>query len=63
MKVHVDQDTCTGCGLCPDLCPEVFEMEGDVATVKVGAVPAEAEESCREAESSCPVDAIRTEPS
>jgi len=63
VKAHVNQDTCTGCGLCPDLCPEVFEMEGDVATVKMDTVPAEAEESCREAENSCPVDAISTESS
>lgn len=61
MKAHVDQDTCTGCGLCPDICPEVFEMEGDVATVKVDTVPAGAEESCREAADGCPVDAIRVE--
>ncbi len=61
MKAIVDQDTCTGCGLCPDTCPEVFEMEGDVARAKVDVVPPEAEDSCREAAESCPVEAISLE--
>ena len=31
MKAEVDQDECTGCELCIDTCPEVFEMVGDLA--------------------------------
>ncbi len=58
MKAAVDQDVCTGCGLCPDICPEVFEMEEDTATVKAGDIPAEAEASCRDAMENCPVEAI-----
>ena len=59
MKAIVD-DTCIGCGLCPQVCPEVFEMNNEnVAVVKVTPVPAEAHETCREAASSCPVDAIK----
>jgi len=58
MKAAVNQDTCTGCGLCPDACPEVFEMAGDTAHVKVDVVPAEAEMTCRDAMANCPVDAI-----
>lgn len=61
MKAIVDQDTCTGCGLCPETCPEVFDMEGDVATVKVDTVPPEVEGSCREAAEDCPVEAISIE--
>ncbi|EGT5236377.1 ferredoxin, partial [Clostridioides difficile] len=26
MKANVNQDTCIGCGLCPSICPEVFDM-------------------------------------
>ena len=26
MKAVVDQDTCIGCGLCPSICEEVFEI-------------------------------------
>jgi ferredoxin len=57
MKVKVDADSCTACGLCIDTCPEVFDM-GDVAEVKVDVVPADAEESCREAVDSCPMECI-----
>lgn len=58
MKAKVDANTCTGCGLCTDTCPEVFELSDDVAIVKVDIVPDEARESCREAAANCPVEAI-----
>lgn len=61
MKAIVDQDTCTGCELCPSICPEVFEMDGPVARAKLDSVPAEFEEAAREAAASCPVEAIRVE--
>lgn len=59
MKAYVDKDTCISCGLCPSLCPEVFEMEDDgKAGVKVNEVPENVIESAKEAEESCPVNAI-----
>ena len=30
MKAIVDKDTCIGCGLCPSICPEVFDMDDDI---------------------------------
>ena len=27
MKAHVDKKICVGCGLCPEVCPENFQME------------------------------------
>ena len=57
MKVRVTDD-CIGCGLCCDTCPEVFEMGDGVAEVIVDEVPAEAEESCRQAAEDCPAEAI-----
>ena len=34
-KVTVDAETCVGCGLCEQNCPEVFEIQGDgIAHVK-----------------------------
>ena len=61
MKAVVDADLCTGCGLCSDLCAEVFEMEGEVAIVIADEVPADAEDTAQEAAESCPVEAITLE--
>jgi ferredoxin len=52
----VDQDTCTGCGACVDICPEVFELEGDKAKA-VGPNKCDTC-NCQEAVDSCPVEAI-----
>lgn len=62
MKAIVDKDTCIGCGLCPAISPEVYEMQDDgKAGTIVDEVPSEAEESAKEAASSCPVNAIAVE--
>lgn len=59
MKAYVDKDACISCGLCPSICPEVFEMEDDgKAGVTTDEVPASVEDAAMEAESSCPVNAI-----
>jgi ferredoxin len=59
MKAYVDKDACISCGLCPSLCPEVFEMEDDgKAGVVTDEVPENAIDTCKESEQSCPVNAI-----
>jgi ferredoxin len=58
MKVKVDKETCVGDETCVETCPEVFEMNGDVAVAKMEEVPKEVEKKCREAAESCPVEAI-----
>lgn len=59
MKAIVDRDTCTGCGLCPETCPRVFELDDDgLAKVNADPVPPDAEDSAREAADGCPVEAI-----
>ena len=61
MRAIVDQVTCIGCGLCQEICPEIFEMDKDVAKVKVAKVPPDAAALCREAMEGCPVGAISIE--
>lgn len=59
MKVTVDEETCVGCEACVDICPEVFEMSGEKAVVKVNEVPQALVGSCKEAAENCPVEAIQ----
>ncbi len=59
MKAAVDKDLCIGCGLCPSICPEVFEMGDDgLSHVIVDTVPEDVEDEAQDAAESCPVDAI-----
>ncbi len=58
MKVKVDPDLCTGCELCVDTCPEVFEMQDDLAVAKMETVPDGMEDDVKEAADSCPAEAI-----
>jgi ferredoxin len=57
VKVKVDADTCTACGLCSDTCPAVFKMNS-VAEVIADPVPANEEACAKEAVEACPVEAI-----
>ena len=58
MIAKVDEETCTGCGVCAESCPEVFELVDELAKVIAEPVPAGAEEACSEAADDCPVEAI-----
>jgi ferredoxin len=57
--VSVD-DTCIACGTCVEICPEVFELEGDIASVKSGA-DLSLDAKIIEAAEGCPVEAIHYE--
>lgn len=59
MKVKVDESTCTGCGVCADVCSDVFEMGDDnLSKVKTPDVPAGCEDQVRDAAAQCPVTCI-----
>lgn len=73
MKVWIDQDLCTGDGLCEEICPSVFVMQADgLSYVKEGTtvknfpggseglatVPGEFEELVLEASRECPGECI-----
>lgn len=58
MKIVVDKDACIGCGLCVQVAPDVYEMQGDIAVVKAGDIPAAQAADAKSAAEQCPVSAI-----
>ncbi len=62
MKVLVDQDTCIGCGMCIDVCPQGFEYNSDdKSSPKSSEVGEDIKDKIIEARDVCPVDAIKVE--
>ncbi len=61
MKASVNKETCIGCGLCVDICPEVFEIRGTIAVARSGPISADNEKTCKQAAEDCPVSAISVE--
>jgi len=60
MTAIVDKSLCIGCGICAEICPEVFEIGDDgKAQVKINPVPPEIEDRCRDAADQCPESAIK----
>ena len=55
-KVSVDASVCVGCGLCEQLCPEVFKLGSDgIAQVKASECK---QHDLSEVAQQCPVNAI-----
>jgi ferredoxin len=54
------EEGCTACGLCEEICPDVFKME-DEATVIKGTDYSTFEEKIKDAADSCPVEIIKFE--
>ncbi|HHU13398.1 MAG TPA: ferredoxin [Clostridiaceae bacterium] len=61
MKAHVDQEGCIGCGLCSEICPDVFRMNDDNLAEAYGEVTDENMAAAEEARDSCPVSVITIE--
>ena len=61
MKAYVDDNTCIGCGTCPEVCPEVFHMTDEHVSKASDVIEARQEDSVQEAAASCPVSAIEVE--
>lgn len=58
MEVRVGEEICEGCEIYVEICPEIFEIQWDVAVAKMEEIPEELEGACLEAAESCPVEAI-----
>jgi ferredoxin len=54
------EDGCTSCGLCEEICPEVFELQ-DIAVIKEGVDFNDYEDGIKESADSCPVEVIQYE--
>lgn len=56
MEITIDQALCTGCGVCVDLCPEVFAWgaDGKAIVMKHESETANLEEIADQ----CPAEAI-----
>ncbi len=61
MKVRIDPDLCTACGLCTDDVPDVFTMGDEVAEVVKADVPSDLEDAVQDAVDSCPAESIFVE--
>ncbi|MBC8546003.1 ferredoxin [Clostridiaceae bacterium NSJ-31] len=62
MTAKINRDGCIACGMCVEICPEVFHMADDgLADVHQNPVPEEAEEGVVTAQDSCPVSVITAE--
>ncbi len=62
MRAFIDPDTCLGCGVCESIAPKVFRLGVEpYAKVIADPVPQADEAKVREAEASCPEQAISIE--
>lgn len=61
MKAIVDQETCIGCGVCAQVAPEIYEMQGDKAVSIADEISEDKLDSAKEGADQCPVDAINVE--
>ena len=57
----VDRDLCTGCGICEDICPDVFEVGNDGLSHVADPEACEEADCLEEAAEECPEGAISLE--
>jgi len=56
MRVKVTEDDCIGCGVCAQICTDVFVLDEDAGISKV--IKPEGSDCAQEAADSCPVSCI-----
>jgi ferredoxin len=58
MKVVIDADKCIGCGLCAQVAPDIYEMQGDKAIMKVDEISEDKSADAKSGAEQCPTEAI-----
>jgi len=61
VKVKIDKELCTGCGLCEETCPDIFKLDEDIAIVAKTDYDEYDEECIQESVENCPSEAITTD--
>ncbi|OYU98952.1 MAG: ferredoxin [Burkholderiales bacterium PBB5] len=63
LRITADRSRCCGYGLCAQMCPELYLLDGDgLIVLATDTVPEGLEESAREGAAACPAEAIVLEP-
>lgn len=60
-RVCIVAEDCIACGLCQDICPEVFRLDDDEMAAQVIKPQGGPEDLVQEAIDSCPVSCIHWE--
>lgn len=58
VSVKINKQKCLGCGVCINLCPEVFELKNGKSTVKEKVDFKKYKDYIKQAIDSCPAQAI-----
>jgi ferredoxin len=56
--VYIIEQDCQGCGLCEDICPEVFRLDEETGVAEVVKPEGGPEDLIQEAIESCPAECI-----
>lgn len=59
LRVIADRSRCCGYGLCAQMCPELYKLDGDgLIALETDQVPEGMEAEAREGAAACPAEAI-----
>lgn len=59
MKVEINREGCISCGLCVEICPDVFTIADDGLAEAIENPSEEHNAKVKEAAESCPVNVIK----
>ncbi len=61
MKVTINRSGCISCGICEDVCPEVFRLDDEGLAEVINQPESDNEAGAVQAAEECPVDVILIE--